>query len=124
MDIDHIGIIDGVSQKGLYPVPDWGKTNNLVVVRDPVFFDQFKRAIIAAGWKKEPSPIIHIIGNVQILVSFKNGPGAYLFCRPKKNHALGITPMFESDSYGVASEPLFALINDKLGETKHAVIHN
>ena len=32
--------------------------------------------------------------------------------------------MFESDSYGVTSEPLFALINDKLGETKHAMIHN
>ena len=123
MNIDHIGVINGVSRQKLYPVPDWEKVDNLVVIRDPVFFDQFKQAIIAAGRKKEPSPIIHIVGNVQILVSFKNGPGAYLFSTTR-DHSLGITPMFESDAYGVTSEPLFALINDELGKTKQPAIHN
>lgn len=122
-EIDYIGIIHDVSQKSLHPVPDWENSNNLIVVRNTVFFDQFKRAVIGAGWGNKPSPVIHINGNVQIIVSFKNGPGAYLFCRPMK-HALAISPMFENDSYGVTSESLFDLINDELAKTKHAIFQD
>lgn len=113
-DITSIRIINGVTQQTLYPVPDWAKSKDVLEVTDPEFFKKFRNCIVAAGRKKGTPPVVYIRGNLQIQVSFKEGPGAYLFCRPS-NHALGVVPMFSRDSYGNANEPLFELINNALG---------
>jgi hypothetical protein len=118
-DVTSIRIINGVTQQTLYPLPDWMKSENAIEVNDLEFFRKFKNCMNAPGWKKEPPSVVHIRGNIQIQVSFKEGPGAYLFCRPS-NHQLGVSPMFESDSYGNANEPLFELINNTLGASTHA----
>lgn len=115
-DVTCIRIINGVTQQTLYPLPDWRKSKNMSEIHNPTFFKEFKESIIAAGWKKCAPSEVHITGNIQIKVSFKKGPGAYLFCRPS-NHQLGVCPMFEHDSYGNANEPLFQLINNTLGST-------
>jgi hypothetical protein len=122
-DITSIRIINGVTQQTLYPVPDWAKSKDALEVTDPEFFKKFRNCIIAAGWKKEPPPVVHIRGNLQIQVSFKEGPGAYLFCRPS-NHDLGVVPMFSRDSYGNANEPLFELINNALGSPASGPVPN
>ncbi len=117
IDIEYIGIIDGVTQKTLYPLPDWEKSNKMIVIRDPVVFDKFKNSMLVASFDKAPPTDINVAGNVQILVSFKKGPGAYLFCRPA-NHDFGVSPMFASDSYGMTNGLLFDIINDEVGKAK------
>jgi len=116
-DVEYIGIINGVSQKSLYPLPDWKGSSSILVIKDVKFFKDFKTSLIAAGWKQNPTVVNNIVGNVQILVSFKSGPGAYLHCY-STGHSLKVSPMFEDDSYGNENEALFALINRELGISK------
>lgn len=112
-NITSIKIINCVTQQSAYPLPLWKPSNNSIEIHDPAFFNKFKKAIIAAGWKTKTPEIIHISGSVQIIVSFKKGPGAYLFCR-STGHSLGVTPMFEHDAYGNSNEPLFIIVNDAI----------
>lgn len=112
-DIECIRIIHGARQKRVYPLPDWEKSKNMIEINDPVFFKDFKSALLSSKRAKDPPEVIHLTGNIQIQVVFKEGPGAYLFGEPRKQ-SLAIEPMFEHDSYGITNESLFDLVNNAL----------
>lgn len=113
-DIVAIGLVRD-NQASLYPIPEWSKEQNMILVKDPRFIKEFKTRITMLSNKgivSRPKDF----NSIHILIMFKSGENACLFGRLRPAGFL-IGPMFSRDAYHGLNNGLYELILSKIYAT-------